>query len=67
MTARLAEVVARDPNPDPRPSPVSLGWADYSQVDMLGVRHKPVDFGVGEGPGSPNVLVQTDWYRARKR
>ena len=27
---------------------------EYSQVDMLGLRYKPVDFGAEKSPGSPN-------------
>jgi len=29
-------------------------WTDYSQVDMMGVRFKPVRFGAGKGAGPPN-------------
>ena len=36
------------------PSSASLGLADYSQVDTLGLRYTSVNFGVGKRPVSPN-------------
>jgi hypothetical protein len=39
----------------PEPSSASLGLTDYSQADMLGLRHKSVNFGVARSFGSsPN-------------
>ena len=32
----------------------SLGLTDYSQVDMLDMRYKSVNFGARKSPGSPN-------------
>ena len=37
-----------------RPSSVSSGFTDYSQVDILGSRCKSVNFGAGKSPGQPN-------------
>jgi len=31
-----------------------LGLADYPQVDMLGLRYNPVNFGAGKSPGAPH-------------
>ena len=36
--------------------------ADYSQVDMLGLRYTFVNFGAGKGPGRPNGSDQIDCH-----
>jgi len=41
-----------------RPIYASLGLTDYSQVDMLGLRYKLVNFGADKSPGQLNWRVQ---------
>ena len=38
-----------------RSSAFLLGLTDYSEVDMLGVRYKSVNFGADQNPGEANV------------
>jgi len=38
------------------PSSASCGLTGPSQVDMLGVRYNPVNFGAEKNPGSPNLI-----------
>ena len=42
-----------------------LGFADYSQIGIMGLRYKFVNFGAGKSPGPPNWRAQKDRYRAR--
>ena len=43
----------RLPSQLPKPQLCLLGLADYTKVDMPGLRSNPVNFGAGKGPGSP--------------
>jgi hypothetical protein len=43
----------------PDPSSAALGFTNYSQVSMLGVRYESVNFGSGKSPGSPNWRAHT--------
>jgi len=48
-----------------RPSSASVGLTDSSQVDMLGLQYKSVNFGAEASPGAPKWGAQTDCDRAR--
>jgi hypothetical protein len=42
------------------PSLASVGLTDYSQVDMLGLRTTPANFGAEKCPDSPKWCAQID-------
>ena len=46
------------------PRSASLGLTAYSQVDTLGLRHNPVNFGDGKSPGPQNWPARIDSARA---
>ena len=45
-------------------SPASVGFTDYSQVDILALRYKFINFGAEKSPGSPKRVARIDWGRA---
>ena len=47
-------------------SSASVGLADYSQVDKLGVWYKSVSFRADKSRGPPNWRVSIDWYSTER-
>ena len=51
-TRRNSRMLQTQAEGDTASSPASLGSTDHSQVDMLGLRYKPINFGAVNIPGT---------------